>query len=178
MANRNVEALEAALNIGDVVGVNYLSIQTDGHIHRVGDACNSKAFMGFSGVGADTTLATPEAYYKVTGTYVSSGLVRFSATSAGVLTYEGLGDCCLFNGTADMQVDKVCDITVALYLNGALVTAAQSPHSFTAASKTSNLAITSLTSLATNDYLEVYAKSSVAATELTVKTLAVTFWGA
>ncbi len=179
MANRDVEALVVPLQLGNKVGGDYTEIRTDGQVRRVGAAANSRAAMYTSLPGAyDTTLAVAEQYYKILGTFFGSGLSRFTVSAAGVLTYTGEGETFLLGGSSDMRCNKACELTFAVYKNGALAPGTQSHRTVTSASKNGGLSITGLIDLATNDTLEIYAKSDTANNILTVSTLRVTAWGA
>lgn len=121
--------------------------------------------------------ATPGTYIAVAGTF-SDGLANnFTISAAGVLTYTGTETMSfLLNGVSDLSSDKGARVTYGLYLNGVLVTAAQTPHDF-AVGKAENISITSLIELDPDDYVQVFAKSDTANTTITVATLQVTLWG-
>lgn len=123
-----------------------------------------------------TTLTTAGTYYLISGTFVDGDIKDFTLTTAGKLTYIGADSVTfLLNGVSDLSVDKACVLTYGLHLNGTLITAAQTPHTFVAASKKENIAITSLITLNKSDYLEVFAKSDQAITVLTASSLITTY---
>ncbi len=124
-----------------------------------------------------TSLTLADTYYPVSGNFVDGNNKGFSLANDGTLTHLGGQNSVLLNGVSDIQVDKVCTVTYALFLNGVLVDFAQTPHSFTAASKTESIAITGILISAQGDYYQIYAKSSESSTNLTVTNLFVTFWG-
>ena len=179
MANRDVEALAAALQIGDKTGGNYTEFETDGHQKRIGTATNSRASMFTTLPGSyPTTLTTADTYYKIAATFFGRLLSRFTVSAAGVLTYTGDGEVFSLTGVSDLHCSRACELTYGLYLNGVLISGTETPVTVTAANKDDNIAITGLIELATGDTLEVYAKSDTASTVLTVQSLRITMWGA
>lgn len=124
-------------------------------------------------------LVVADQYYKIPGAFTVADFGRFECSTAGVLTFKGDGGIFLLNGVSDVQVDKACKTTYGLYINGSLVSGAETPHDFAATSKIANISITALLeNLANGDEMEVYAKSDTANTLLTPATLIVTFFGA
>lgn len=98
--------------------------------------------------------------------------------SGNDLLYTGIGGNFLFNGTSDLQSNKVSDITYSLYLNGSPVTDEQTTFSFTSANKKANISITGILSLVTNDVLAVRAKSDgTVGTIITINKLDTTLVG-
>ena len=126
----------------------------------------------------NTTTVTANTYIKIDGVFIDGSVSGFSLDPSGILTYTGNGGAFLFNGVSDLEVNKASTTTYGLFLNGVLLTGAETPHDFTAASKTESISITSIIVIASNgDEFEVYGKSSEANTIITVKTLQITFWG-
>ena len=126
---------------------------------------------------ANTTLITAGTYYKIAGTF-DVGLSRLFSAATNKIKWNGpSGARFLFNGSSDLAVDKLCEITYSLYCNGLLVPGAQTPHTFVALAKTVNISITAIIALNHGDELDVYAKSNADNTLLTVRALGITFWG-
>ena len=126
----------------------------------------------------NTTCTDADTYYKIEGTWGGAKCVGFERDGLGKLTCLTNSDTTyLFNGTSDVLVDKVAKITYALFVNGQLVEGAETPHDFTAASKTEGIAITGYPIFNTGDYIEVYVKSSAAGTVVTSESLIITFLG-
>ena len=179
MANRNVGALGSSLKIGNETAGNYSEFTTNGQIKRVGIAINSRASMATSLPGEyPTTLTTADTYYKISGTFIGLLLSRFTVSTAGVLKYIGTGEVVNLTGVSDFHCSKACELKYVIYLNGVLIDGTCTCHTITAASKNSNISITGLIDLNTNDELEIYAISDTSNTILTIKTLRVTAWGA
>jgi hypothetical protein len=128
----------------------------------------------------DTDLGvTPDTYTPILGTFSNGINNDYSLAANGELTYTGLtSQAFSFNGVSDLETDKASKITYALFLNGVLVPGAETPHDFSASSKTENISITSLAMIQPNDVIRIYAKSDTASTTITVQTLRVTLWGA
>jgi hypothetical protein len=135
-------------------------------------------YRGQMQLTTDTTLAFAaiDTYEKIAGVWTDSCLFKFTFDATGILTYTGPYACFLFNGVSDLQVDKACNVSFALYKNGALVTGAETPHTFTSAAKTSNISITRICTLETGDTIEVYAKSDDDTATATIKSLSITLW--
>lgn len=135
-------------------------------------------YKGQMQITPDTTLsfAAADTYEKVVGVWTDSCLFKFTFNPNGTLTYVGPDTCFLLNGVSDLQVNKQCEITYALYINGALVEGAETPHTFTSAAKTSNIGITRILTLETGDTIEVYAKCNDDTVIATFKSLSVTLW--
>lgn len=124
------------------------------------------------------TLTTIDQYYKINGTWSDGNSLGFSVSPTGVLTYFGCNKCCfLFSGVSDVQADKVCQITYSLYINGVLVSGAETPASFEHANSIKSISITDIIDLYKGDEIEVYAKSDTATTKITPSTLVITFLG-
>jgi hypothetical protein len=127
---------------------------------------------------AAITLVTPGQYYKIPGAYLAHDHAGFLADETGKLVHVDVKGVYMLNGTSDVEVNKACQITYALFLNGVLAPGAESPHTFAASSKIDTLAITAIIHLVKGDYLEVYAKTDTASALLTPSTLQVTLFGA
>lgn len=124
------------------------------------------------------TLVTAGQYYKIPGTYSIFDHANFTADATGVLTHNDVKGAYSLNGASDLQVNKSCIITYSLYKNGSIVPGAETPHTFAASSKISNISITAIVHLIKDDEIEVYAKTDIANTLLTLSTLRVTLFGA
>ena len=150
-----------------------MAIYVNGHLQNT--ICKGQMALSASQV---TTLTTADLYYKIAGTWGDGLLENFEIDAGGKLTFNGCsGTGFLFNGVSDLKVDKVCTLTYGLYLNGSLVSGAETPHDFTAASKVESISITKIISLTPGDEIEIYAKSNAATTSLTSETLLITMWG-
>ena len=127
---------------------------------------------------ANTVCANIGQWYQMAGVFTDTYNRGFTTAAGGTVTYNGPdGRIFLFNGASDLQVDKASTITYALYVNGALVTDAQTPHTFTAASKIDNISITRMVELNNGDAMTIRMMSDTLATTVTVNTLFITFWG-
>ncbi len=121
--------------------------------------------------------AVADTYEAVPGVWSDGDCYKFVTSAAGILTYSGdSGRAFLFNGTSDLGVAIADTVTYALFVNGVLVTDAQTPHTFTAPAKTEGIAITGILPLNSGDTLQVFAKS-LAGNQIDIETLRVTFWG-
>lgn len=127
---------------------------------------------------ADTILTNANQYYHILGVYSDGNALGFTTLVDGKITFNGHdGTAFIMNGVSDLAVDKNCKLSYGLYKNGVLIPGAESPHDFEHANQTILLAINFLITLNKNDYLEVYAKSDIAATTLTVTSLVTTYMG-
>lgn len=166
-----------------IVGGTLLAIGVIGSIFNVAQASyegvkTTEKSVSRLVTSSSTLLGTVDTYYKIVGAFADNGNnFRFTTASDNRATYTGNENSFLFTGASDVKVDKVCELTYALFLNGVLVSGAETPHDFTAASKTENISITSIIDLKRDDYLEVWAKSDTINTTLTVEDLLTTTWG-
>jgi len=126
---------------------------------------------------ADTTCTEKDTFYKIAGTFADGDAYGFEVVDNKLKYIGQSGPCFLFNGASDVQVNKACTATYALYKNGSIVEHSTTPHTFLSPSKTSNISITAIMTLNQNDELDVYCKSDTAGTVLSVKTLNITLWG-
>jgi len=128
---------------------------------------------------ATTHAFSTTAYEKIVGTWGDGDCCHFTIDDVNDrLIYTGQdGVSFLFNGVADVSIDKASDISFALYKNGSLVVGAETPHSFSAPSKTSTLSICRIKTLNSGDYLEVWAKCSDDTATITINGLNITAWG-
>lgn len=126
---------------------------------------------------ADTALTTANTYVKIAGTMTDGNASGFTVTD-NKLVYSGpTGVCFLFNGASDVSVDKACELTYGLIIDGVLQEASQTPHTFPASARTQTMSITAILALTNGDEIDVYVKSSVINTTVSVKNLNITFWG-
>lgn len=136
---------------------------------------------GYANLSSSTTTecALADTYYKIGGTWTAGTHDYFESDGSGKTTYkDGSGVHFLLNGVSDVSADKNCTIWYGLYINGTLVDAAQTPHTFNNANQISNISITAvLEDLQYNDYLEVWCKSDTVNTNIKSETLELTFWG-
>jgi hypothetical protein len=126
-----------------------------------------------------TTCINANTYYMIGGTWGGASCVGFERDGKGKITYtDGTGVVFLLNGTSDVQADKNCTITYALFKNGQLVDGAETPHTFEHANSIANISITAIVEgLICGDYLEIYCKSDQSNTLVTSNTLIITFYG-
>jgi hypothetical protein len=121
-----------------------------------------------------------DTYTKVTGVWEngeSKCNQGFKLDGTGKITYTGEdGVYALFNNSSDLKVSHQAEIVYVLFKNGVLVPRTETPHTFTAVSKLSNISITNIIGLKRNDYFEVFVKSD-SNTTLTINTLYLTFMG-
>lgn len=165
-----------------------------GYIYQKGDSLYAKVhdstflltnrkqqgFMNLS--SSDTThCATANVYYKI---YKLAGFVDgtsngFVADGNGKLTFNGQkGTDGAFFGSSDVTADKTCELKYALYKNGSLYDAAESPIDINNPSKAKNININiALPNLKPTDYFEIWVKSDNANTLVTHKTLFITILG-
>lgn len=100
---------------------------------------------------------------------------NFSVTT-GTLKYLNGGRLFLINGTSDLEANKAADVTYSLFINGSAVPSEQTEVTFTAAAKKTNISITAIAEINTNDELEVRAKGDgTASLTITVNKLDLTF---
>lgn len=127
----------------------------------------------------DTECTDADTYYKIDGTWTDGNNCNlgFSYDGTGKITYTGEEAYFLLNGVSDVSADKVCTITYGMYLNGSLVTGAETPHTFPNATSTSTIAISNIIKLNKGDYIEVYVKSDTINTTVTSSTLMITLLG-
>ena len=132
-------------------------------------------------IATGTTLAfdAVDTYQKIIGTWTDGCANRFTVDDVNDrIIYNGVRSMvALMNGVSDIQTDKACQITYALYKNGTLVTGAETPHTFASASKYATISITTLIEIAANDYFEVWAKCDDNTVTLTINSLKILFFG-
>lgn len=124
--------------------------------------------------GDVTALDNAGQYYDIVGVFTDDSLnEEFSTASNGVITYNGSGGTFLINGTSDCEVSTACALHYGMVQNTIVI--GETPHDFSNQSKTENLSITGLVSVANGDTFQVQSKSDTTSTTLTVLTLSVTF---
>jgi hypothetical protein len=117
-----------------------------------------------------------ETFYKIDGEFANGQACAF-AIENNKLVYKGAsGRCFLLNGVSDLAVNKACEVAYVMYLNGVAVLSTTTPHTFTAAAKTSNISVTGIVVLNKGDTVETYVKTNDNDITVSVKTLAVTLW--
>lgn len=126
-----------------------------------------------------TTICTiADTYYNITGTFSGTLCNGFIRDGLGKLTYKGTsGVSFLLNGTSDLETNSAGIVTYGLFINGFLVSHAETTHTFTSASKTENIAITGFPILNYNDEIEIYVKHSLAGSDVITLQLNTTFLG-
>jgi hypothetical protein len=125
---------------------------------------------------ANTICVLANEFYKIAGTFEDGETVGFTIAENKICWNGNNGIDFLFNGSSDVQVNKACTITYALFKNGILIPNVQTPHKFLSPSKTSNISITALVEINNNDEFDVYVKSDSAGTIVSVQTFNITLW--
>jgi len=112
---------------------------------------------------------------QITGTWVDGGSPEFVVDSDNNRLYY-YGPTRIFQavGVSDLSVDKACEVTYLLYKNGEAVTGAETPHTFTSASKKDTIAITKPCTLSSGDYIEVFTKCNDNTVTATLNSLNIT----
>ena len=137
-----------------------------------GDFIYQKAFCEAYGDSMSNvtacTLASPTHYLANFGTDIVNTAVGFTVTTAGRLTYTGTRTRYFHLGcTLSFSDSKNADVTFSLHKNGTHLNGS-SVH-ISAAGGATSTAIHKITSMATNDYLELYVESDTAANDVTVE---------
>jgi hypothetical protein len=137
----------------------------------------NKGHMHITGTN-DTICTLVDTYYKMSGTFSNSLNKNFTTTAAGELIHTGPDNSIYqFDGVSDLAVNKASVITYGLFVNSTLVPGAETPHTFAAASKIANIAITEIITLNNGDSIDIHMKSDTASTTVTVNTLFIRCWG-
>lgn len=130
--------------------------------------------------GTTLTYGADDTYEKVVGAWSDGCLNYFTLDDVNDrLIYNGpSGVCFLFVGTSDLSISSApSTIHYALYINDSLVPGAETPHTFTAPSKTSNISINKIITLNNGDYLEVWSKCDTGGYTITIGSLSICCWG-
>ena len=126
---------------------------------------------------ADSVVTNKNTYQKISGTFTDGESFNFSV-SANKLKFNGADNSVfLFNGSSELRVDKITEITYALYKNGQIIADTETPHTFVALAKTSSIGITAIIKLNNGDELDVYVKTGDDNITISVKTLNIALWG-
>jgi len=139
--------------------------------------------LGFVSLSAQSalTMTLADTYYAIPGTFVDGGLSNmFTSNADGSMTYNGEDGAVRFDGTSDISIDATApvDVIYVLYKNGSPLLETETPHGFTAQSKTENVSITGVLDIANGDTFQIYAKCDTAGKTLTTETLNVVVQGA
>jgi hypothetical protein len=127
---------------------------------------------------APTTLTNIDEFYQIQGTFFDGLCKDFLVATNGTITYSGPnGRRFIFAGVSDLKVNKVCQITYALKVNGVINEHIQTPHDFAMADRLAGVSIIRWVDLFTGDYMQIFAKSDTAAVVLTAQTLFLVFIG-
>jgi len=127
---------------------------------------NQHGGLYFNNVSSPYTLAATTSYQKLAPTTTATHLHAFTHSNTGRLTYTGSATRhVFFTGTLslDHSAGANRDITLSLYENGVLATGAE----FIATTKSGEKIIYAIDwdlIMATNDYVEIWAKISTATT--------------
>lgn len=132
---------------------------------------NPRGSSYFVNLAAPYTLAYPAVYTKLAPTTTSTALnIEYTVSVDGRLTYTGtrtLATRAIVNVSLDQAIGANRDIELALYKNGVVV-----PSSVIANTTQSGLKVLTTIvvdiSMATNDYLEVYAKNAGASGDIRI----------
>lgn len=95
-----------------------------------------------------------DTYTKISGTFEDGDGCNngFVYAGYGKITYIGhSGARLLFVGASDLKTSMQTEIHYALYLNGSLASNVQTPHTFSAVSKISNISTTTVVKLDQGD---------------------------
>ena len=110
-------------------------------------------------------------WYPIGGSWGGVYPESFRVESDGHLVYEGSQNIFVTIGTTNVSVSKACKLTYGVCINGEYLEGTQTPHDFTSAARTTNLAITGLAELIHGDSLHIGIKSDVANNNVTIDTL-------
>lgn len=122
--------------------------------------------------------AETDVYEPIPGVWAGNALKFFTVSAAGLLTYSGPdGAPILFNGSSDLQADKITTLYYALFKNGELLPKQQTPVNVELPNRAYNIAITAIATVDNGDTLQIYSKCADGTAVLTPLTLSVTFWG-
>ena len=123
-----------------------------------------------------TTCTVAGTYYLVGGTTTPTELLRFTGNAAGRLTYTGSkpNRVCLVTATLSGMAPPAsvpCAVGFRIYVNGA-PDLPSTTHTWWVASNVSySTTVTTIVTLQTNDYVEVYVTCSVAGTVIKFGTM-------
>lgn len=123
------------------------------------------------------TLTDAGTWYPLTSTKLITRYSNKMSNLNGVITHEGQNWISEFKGTADVSVDKACNICFELRKDGVPLLGVISDKDYASASKIGVLAKVHHVELVNGSNYQVYAKSSVALTEITVSTMSLVFGG-
>jgi hypothetical protein len=121
--------------------------------------------------GTTVAFAGVDTYEKIIGTWSDGISVKFTVDDVNDrLIYTG-DDTLTFimNGVSNLSVDRSCQTTYGLYVNGVLVPGAETPHTFAASARVDTISISGLIELKKNDYIEIWAKCDTAGTTMTIQ---------
>ena len=126
-----------------------------------------------------TNCLTKDTYYKIEGLagYFCDGASRgFTVSETGTITFLGVNNTkANANGVSDVEANKQCRLTYALFKKGILVPTAETPSDITNVNKSRCISITRGLTLQTDDYFDVYVKASVDDVDIKSNTLMLTF---
>lgn len=131
-------------------------------------------------------LATPAAldyaaadtYEPIPGTWAGAGLVLFTVSAAGVMTYSGPDNTAfLFVGSSDLEASKSSKLYYALFKNDVLLVGQQTPVAIETINRVYGISINAIVTLNNGDTLRVFSKCDDDATIMTPHTLSVVLWG-
>lgn len=157
------------VDTGDVLHIVDVSANQDKKI-KVTDLWNAKPYgaLYLSGNSNVSTVAVAGTYYNITAGTVTttSGIVnKFTHDSAnGRLTYTGEDDAVCkidvaLSGTMNATLGTNDEVFLAVYVNGALLTGTRVQTFWNGASSSQQyegVALTGITTLSENDYVEIY----------------------
>ncbi len=123
------------------------------------------------------TLTDADTWYELSSaSLIGANLSNFTFSN-GEFTYtKATPTTFLFNGAANVAVDKACELTLGLYVNETLVTGGTTPVDIEAQNKKANVGISRIITLENGDKVTVRAKSDTATTGLTVAGINTTLW--
>jgi len=142
---------------------------TDLYIRSKGNMYNTDTLIA--------TLVDAATWYPMISVDLSANNLQDFTFNNGEFTYTGdSGKSFNFSAHATIEVDKACLMDFALFVNETMVTGATSPVELTASDKKSNIGISTILTLDTNDKVTVRARTSVANTGLTTFSVNNVLW--
>lgn len=126
----------------------------------------------FSNIGTPKVITYPSAYTKVNPTTVASGLaIEYTEATTARLTYTGadtLDARILANICLDQAAGADRDIYFSMYKNGSAVTGTETAVTTQSGKKVNIQLSFDIANLATNDYVEIYAKNTGASGDVNI----------
>ncbi len=123
------------------------------------------------------SLSVIGTWYSLESELLSGANLTEFTFSNGVFTYIGDDNkTIMFNGAANVETDKACELTFGLFVNTTLVTGGTTPVDIASQNKKANIGIATIVILNNGDEIRVKAKSDTITTELTVAGINTVLW--